>query len=78
LSSIAWIGLAALLAGCASVAPPAPARQFTGTACEKRAFMTGHAPDPADPLVIAESLRWGVLAPESCPDAAGRLDGGRR
>jgi hypothetical protein len=36
--------------------------------------MTGRPPDPTDPLVVAEGLRWGVLAPESCPDGGGRLD----
>jgi hypothetical protein len=73
LSYTVSIGLAALLAGCASVSPAAPARGPSATACEKSAFMTGQAPDPTDPRVVAESLSWGVLAPESCPDAAGRL-----
>jgi len=74
LSHTVWIGLAVLLAGCASVAPAASARGLTATACEKSAFMTGLVPDTSDPRVIAESLMWGILAPESCPDAAGRLD----
>ena len=40
--------------------------------------MTGQSPDPSDPAVIAESVRWGVLGPESCPDGGGRLDAGLR
>ncbi len=35
--------------------------------------MTGKAPDVDSPAAAAENLRWGALAPESCPDA-GRLD----
>ena len=40
--------------------------------------MTGKAPDATDPNQVAESLRWGILAPESCPDAGGRLEPDRR
>jgi len=70
--------LVGLLAGCASSlgrapGPPAPAG-LAATACEKRALMTGQSPDPSDPAVVAESVRWGVLGPESCPDGGGRLD----
>jgi hypothetical protein len=46
------------------------------TACEKRAFMIGKAPDPDALQTVADGLRWGLLAPESCADAGGRLDGG--
>jgi hypothetical protein len=67
---------AALLAGCASAAPAPPPDRLAPTACEKRALMTGQAPDPSRVEVVAEGMRWGLLAPESCPDAGGRLDGG--
>jgi len=36
--------------------------------------MTGQAPDVASPEAVAQGLRWGVLAPESCPEDAGRLN----
>ena len=71
--------LAGLLAGCASAPPPRPPLPPSGpvaTACEKRAFMTGKAPDPAALQTVADGLRWGVLAPENCADGGGRLDGG--
>jgi len=66
------------IAGCASGRsrasshPPAPSG-LTPTACERYALMTGKAPDVASPAAAAENLRWGALAPETCPDA-GRLD----
>ena len=66
--------VAGLLAGCASVSPGAPPKRLTPTACEKSALMKGQAPDVTSPEAVAESLRWGALAPETCPDAAGRLD----
>jgi hypothetical protein len=67
----------ALLAGCA-VAPPAarPPEGLRPTACEKRALMTGGPPDVGGVEAVAYELRWGLLAPESCPEAGGRLDGG--
>ena len=69
--------VAALLVGCATAPPPrtlAPPREgLTPTACEKRALMTGQAPDPAAAETVAEGLRWGVLAPESCSTEGGRL-----
>ena len=37
--------------------------------------MTGQAPDVTSPAAAAENLRWGALAPESCPEP-GRLDMG--
>jgi hypothetical protein len=66
------------LAGCASATPRAPLRPpapsgLTPTACERYALLTGKAPEVSSPAAAAENLRWGVLAPESCPDAA-RLD----
>lgn len=68
---------AALLAGCASAAPPAPPPdRLRPTACEKRALMTGQALDLAEVKAVAEGMWWGLLAPETCPDAGGRLDGG--
>ena len=39
--------------------------------------MTGQAPDLTSVEAVAEGMRWGQLAPETCPDAGGRLDGGR-
>jgi hypothetical protein len=65
---VAW-----LVAGCGAVTPTTLPQRLTPTACEKRALMTGQAPDVVSPEAMAESLRWGVLAPETCPDAAGRL-----
>ena len=35
--------------------------------------MTGQAPDVAGAEAVAEGMRWGLLAPETCPDAAGKL-----
>jgi hypothetical protein len=35
--------------------------------------MTGQVADDMSPKAVAESLPWGVLAPETCPEAAGRL-----
>lgn len=64
----------ALLAGCAAAAPrPAPPDRLVPTACERSALMTGQAPDVTSPEAAAENLRWGALAPESCPEP-GRLD----
>lgn len=68
-----------LLAACATVAPDPPAtppRGLTATACEKNALMTGQASDVISPESVAEDLRWGELAPETCSEAATRLDGG--
>lgn len=68
-----------LIAACTSA--PAPARfrpaasppALMPTACEKRALMTGQVADDMSPKAVAESLPWGALAPETCPEAAGRL-----
>lgn len=38
--------------------------------------MTGRPPDVGGVEAVAYELRWGLLAPESCPEAGGRLDGG--
>jgi hypothetical protein len=38
--------------------------------------MTGQALDLAEVKAVAEGMWWGLLAPETCPDAGGRLDGG--
>jgi len=38
--------------------------------------MTGQLRDLSDPGVVAADMMLGILAPESCPDASGRLDGG--
>lgn len=38
--------------------------------------MKGQLRDPSDPGVIATDIMLGILAPESCPDGSGRLDGG--
>jgi hypothetical protein len=65
---------AGLLAGCASAAPALPSDRLTPTVCEKRALMTGQAPDRTGVAAVVEGLF--LLAPESCPDAGGRLDGG--
>jgi hypothetical protein len=66
--------MVSLLAACApAVTPGTPPPRLTPTACEKRALMAGQAPDVASPEAVAESLRWGVLAPETCPESAGRL-----
>ena len=66
-----------LLAGCATAvprpAPPPTAGGLVPTACERSALMTGQAPDVTSPEAGAENLRWGALAPESCPEP-GRLD----
>jgi hypothetical protein len=64
-----------LMAACTSapVAPSPPLRGLTPTACEKRALMTGQVPDDMTPEAVAESLPWGALAPETCPEAGGRL-----
>jgi len=63
-----------LLAGCATAVPrPAPTERLAPTACERSALMTGQAPDVTSPEAAAEGLRWGALAPESCPEP-GRLD----
>jgi hypothetical protein len=73
--------IALLLGGCASAAPatrPAegPTAPLRPTACEKGALMKGQLRDLADPNVVAADMMLGILAPESCPDASGRLDGG--
>lgn len=65
---------AGLLAGCASAAPALPSDRLTPTACEKRALMTGQAPDWTGVEAVVQGLF--LLAPESCPEAGGRLDGG--
>jgi len=66
----------ALLAACAAPARrPAPPDRLVPTACERSALMTGQAPDVTSPEAAAENLRWGGLAPESCPEP-GRLDAG--
>ena len=62
-----------LIAGCASTTPALPSDRLTPTACEKHALMTGRAPDVAGVAAVVEGLF--LLAPESCPDAGGRLDG---
>lgn len=73
-----------LLTGCATtttVSPMPPPGRFTPTACERSALMTGQPPDVTSATAVAEGLRWGALAPETCPEP-GRLDagplGGRR
>ena len=72
--SVVW-----LIAACASAPAPAPARPaaappgLAATACEKRALMTGQVADDRSPTAVAESLPWGALAPETCPDAGGRV-----
>jgi hypothetical protein len=66
-----------LIAACSSaLAPVRPAAAPPGllpTACEKRALMTGQVTDDTSPTAVAESLPWGALAPETCPDAGGRV-----
>ena len=63
-----------LLAGCATAVPrPVPPAGLVPTACERSALMTGQAPDVSSLEAAAENLRWGALAPESCPEP-GRLD----
>ena len=57
----------------ATARPPAPPSGLTPTACERSALLTGKPPDVDSPAAAAENLRWGVLAPESCPDV-NRLD----
>jgi hypothetical protein len=72
-----WLLLAltaALPAGCAAATPALLSDRLTPTACEKRALMTGQAPDDTGVAAVVEGLF--LLAPESCPDAGGRLDGG--
>lgn len=75
--------IALLLSGCASAAPAsrpaetAPAA-LRPTACEKGALMKGQLRDLSDPNVVAADMMLGILAPESCPDASGHLDGGVR
>jgi hypothetical protein len=71
-----------LLAGCATAVAPRPSpERLAPTACERSTLMSGRAPDLSSPEAVAEGLRWGVLAPETCPEP-GRLDvdppGGRR
>ena len=65
----------ALLAGCATAAPPTarPVTERPPTACERSALVTGQAPDVTSPEAAAENLRWGLLAPETCPEP-NRLD----
>lgn len=66
-----------LIAACSSapapVRPAAPPAGLLPTACEKRALMTGQVADDMSPKAVAESLPWGNLAPETCPDAGGRV-----
>ena len=66
-----------LIAACSSApAPVRPAASPVGllpTACEKRALMTGQVADDMSPKAVAESLPWGDLAPETCPDSGGRV-----
>lgn len=64
-----------LIAACASapVAPGPPPPALQPTACEKRALMTGEVAETRSPAAVAESLPWGALAPETCPDAGARL-----
>ena len=63
-----------VLGGCASAAAPRPSPgALAPTACERSALMSGRAPDVSSPEAVAEGLRWGVLAPETCPEP-GRLD----
>ena len=38
--------------------------------------MKGQLRDLSDPGVVAADMMLGILAPESCPDGSGRLDGG--
>ena len=63
-----------LLGGCATAAAPRPSPgTLVPTACERSALVSGRAPDLTSPEAVAEDLRWGVLAPETCPEP-GRLD----
>ena len=63
-----------LLAGCATAVPrPVPPAGLVPTACERSALMSGQEPDVTSPEAVAEGLRWGALAPETCPEP-GRLD----
>jgi hypothetical protein len=63
-----------LLGGCAPAAAPRPSTgALAPTACERSALMSGRPPDVSSPEAVAEGLRWGVLAPETCPEP-GRLD----
>ena len=74
---LALLLAAGLLAGCATASVPrrvpAPAERFAPTACERSALMSGQEPDVTSPEAVAEGLRWGALAPETCPEP-GRLD----
>ncbi|MFI5329189.1 MAG: hypothetical protein ACHQ7H_23355 [Candidatus Rokuibacteriota bacterium] len=71
------LSVVGLIAACSSA--PAPVRPAAAppallpTACEKRALMTGQITDDTSPTAVAESLPWGALAPETCPDAGGRV-----
>ncbi|HEY7251010.1 MAG TPA: hypothetical protein VIG37_10980 [Methylomirabilota bacterium] len=38
--------------------------------------MKGQLRDLSDPAVVAADMMLGILAPEACPEASGRLDGG--
>ena len=69
---VLWL-IAACTSAPASVRPPAAPSGPLPTACEKRALMTGQFVDVTSPKAVAESLPWGLLAPETCPDAGGRL-----
>ena len=63
-----------LLGGCATAAAPGPSPgALAPTACERSALMSGRPPDVSSPEAVAEGLRWGMLAPETCPEP-GRLD----
>ena len=69
---VLWL-IAACTSAPVSVRPPAVPPGLLPTACEKRALMTGRFVDDTSPTAVAESLPWGALAPETCPDAGGRL-----
>jgi hypothetical protein len=71
---VVWLIAACTSAPVTPVTPARPPRGLTPTACEKRALMTGQASDGMSPEAVAESLPWGALAPETCPEAAGRLN----
>jgi len=69
---VVWL-IAACTSAPVALRPPAPPPGLMPTACEKRALMTGQAADDVSPKALAESLPWGPLAPETCPDAGGRV-----
>ena len=67
-----WLIAACTSAPIAPGPPPSP-QGLRPTACEKRALMTGQVADDVSPQALAESLPWGPLAPETCPEAGGRV-----